>query len=83
MRSLTTFMLSVVESNNQTIFNIFNVNALRYINEITKQLVEKMGKLRLVAGNSLQKFFYEFDVNNQLDKISKVVPFYEQIKTIF
>lgn len=64
--------------NNDLIEKYLKPNIYNYLCGLLKQNVEKMNKIRLIAGESLQEFFYEFRDFKILN-----VPNFEEIKEIY
>jgi hypothetical protein len=82
MKALTTLMIELYDVNNlkkNEFVTIFKKYVIPYLNGLLKQLVEKMAKMRLTAGDCLQKFFYEF---KEVDFYSDI-PNFEEFKLTF
>lgn len=72
-------MISLYKLNNKEISEKFLYpNLFKYVSGLIKQSVEKMNKIRLCAGESLQEFFYEL---RELKHCN--IPFFEELKEIF
>jgi hypothetical protein len=85
MRSLTSIMLELLKTkySNFTYHSdfqqIFYTFILPYLNGLLKQSVEKMGRMRLTAGDCLQTFFNEIKDEN----LDDIIPHYEILLTTF
>jgi hypothetical protein len=75
IKSLTTILVELYKNKNSNFLEIFNKFIISYFNGLLKQLAEKMNRIRLIAGDSLQKFFYELKDYD--------LPGFEELKMIF
>lgn len=75
IKSLTTILVKLYKNKNSNFLEIFNKFIISYFNGLLKQLAEKMNRIRLIAGDSLQKFFYELKDYD--------LPGFEELKMIF
>lgn len=79
IKSLTKLMIDLFTSKYESFITIFNKYVVAYLNGLLKQIGEKMGRMRLAAGDSLQKFFFEF----KDEDLSSVIPHYENLRLTF
>ena len=85
MRSLTSILLELFKSkDSNTAFSkdfikIFFGYVMSYLNGLLKQSVEKMGRMRLTAGDCLQLFFNELKDEN----LNSEIPLYEILRSTF
>jgi hypothetical protein len=82
MISLTTLLLVLLKSPIEKFKKVFYTYVKDYLKGLLKQICEKMGKMRLAAGDSLQNFFYvlkDFEDN----ELSFHIPNYQELKIIF
>jgi len=85
MKSLTSIMLELNKSKFSNISmsnelgNLFNKYISPYLNGLLKQSVEKMGRMRLASGDSLQLFFNELKDQNLVEEI----PNYDVLSSTF
>lgn len=85
MRSLTSLMLELYKSKfydnsyRSDFYKIFSRFILPSLNGLLKQSVEKMGRMRLTAGDCLQIFFNETKEEN----LNDVIPNYEVLRSTF
>ena len=82
INSLTTLLILLHNSGitgRDQFFKLFKHFLNSYLKGLLKQITEKMGKMRLAAGDSLQRFFYEL----QAYDLSALIPNYTELKIIF
>lgn len=79
IRSITKLLVCIYHLNIKEITEKFLYpNIYNYLSGLIKQNVEKMNKIRLCAGESLQEFFHELREIKAVD-----IPFFEELKQIY
>ncbi len=79
IRSLTKLLICIHNLNLKEITEKFLYpNIFSYLSGIIKQNVEKMNKIRLCAGESLQEFFHELRDLQTVD-----IPYFQELKEIY
>jgi hypothetical protein len=85
IKSLTSIMIELYKSkfyntpSSNELGNLFNKYTSPYLNGLIKQSVEKMGRMRLAAGDCLQLFFNELKEHNLVEEI----PNYDVLRSTF
>ena len=79
MKSLTKLFTCIYHLKDEKMIEKYlNTNIYNYLSGLIKQSMEKMNKIRLCAGESLQEFFYETKEFKNLQ-----IPYFEELKTMY
>ena len=81
IKTIIEIMLALYRENNELNKKTFEKYIVLSLKKVFKQLAEKMASVRKIAGNEVQRFFYE--IKDHDEYMSKIIPHYNELKNIF
>ena len=81
IKTIINIMIALYKMKTPETKELFKKYIVTVLQKVIKQLAEKMASVRKIAGNEMQKFFYEMKDNDE--ELEKIIPHYRELKNMF